>query len=91
MEILAIILFNLSIYIFIPVIIARVLLYAEWRTIGNAYVLWYVFLFVVFGKAGLQDVLMVALLWSIPAVPVITLVLQLSNSLRSWFSRHLSN
>ncbi len=65
-----------------PVVLARFVVRAEWRIIRNACLIWYGFLFLALGGfksgEGFGWVLLLAMFFSIPAVPIIALVL------RSW-------
>lgn len=64
----------------VPIVLARVVVRADWRTIRNACLLWYGFLMLVLGgyrsAEGFFWVLIIAMFWSIPAVPVISLVMK---------------
>lgn len=64
----------------VPIFLARVVVRAEWRTIRNACFVWYGFLMLVLGgfksAEGFGWVLILAMFWSIPAVPVISLVMK---------------
>ena len=68
----------------VPILLARVVVRAEWRTIRNACFLWYGFLMLVLGgfegAEGFGWVLIMAMFWSIPAVPVISLVMKSGSS-----------
>lgn len=62
----------------IPVALARFLVRADWRTVRNACLVWYGFLVIAFGAAGQEGLgwaLIFAMFYSIPAVPLISLVL----------------
>ena len=64
----------------VPIVVARLVVRAEWRTIRNACLVWYGFLMLVLGgfksTEGFGWVLIMAMFWSIPAVPVISLVMK---------------
>ncbi len=64
----------------VPIVVARLVVRAEWRTIRNACFVWYGFLMLVLGgfksTEGFGWVLIMAMFWSIPAVPVISLVMK---------------
>jgi hypothetical protein len=68
--------------VIVPVVLARFVVRAEWRIIRNACLIWYGFLFLAFAAFARADgfgwALIFAMYFSIPAVPVIALVL------RSW-------
>jgi hypothetical protein len=58
---------------------------ADWRSIRNACIIWYGGLLVIFGAFSSQQgfgwALIFAMFFSVPALPVITLVLKLWNRL----------
>jgi hypothetical protein len=64
----------------VPVVLARCLVRAEWRTIRNACLLWFGFLFIAFGAGTSAEAvgwaMIFAMYFSILAVPVIALALR---------------
>jgi hypothetical protein len=66
----------------VPVVLARFVVRAEWRTIRNACLLWYGFLFIAFGAGTSAEAvgwaMIFAMYFSILAAPVIAL------GLRGW-------
>jgi hypothetical protein len=70
----------LSVSLLVPVFLARALVRADWRTVRNACIVWYGFLLLAFGALGSQEgfgwALIFAMFWSIPAVPIIALVMK---------------
>lgn len=66
--------------VFVPIAIARFVVRADWRTVGYASLIWYGFLFLATGGFHSQEALgwvfILAMFLSIPALPVIALVLK---------------
>lgn len=90
--------------VIVPIALARLIVRADWKVIRNACLLWYGLLF--FGLAGFRSaehfgwVLILAMFFSIPAVPLFSLILKLwkllgkkpypstnANTTRSWWTR----
>jgi hypothetical protein len=63
----------------VPVVLARFVVRAEWRTIRNACLFWYGFLFIAFGAGTSAEAvgwaMIFAMYFSIVAVPLVALVL----------------
>lgn len=72
--------------LFVPIILARYVVRAQWRTVGYACAIWYGFLLLAFGAFaggdGLGWAMIFAMFYSIPAVPIIALLFRIWNWLR---------
>ena len=83
-QIPAIVIYALAAFI-APIALARLVVRADWKVIRNACILWYGLLFLAF--AGFKSaehfgwVLIFAMFYSIPAVPLLSLILKLWNRL----------
>ncbi|MGL5361931.1 MAG: hypothetical protein ACRDBH_03565 [Bosea sp. (in: a-proteobacteria)] len=79
-------LFYASIALVVPVLIARFVVRADWRTIRNACIIWYGLLILAFNglfdPKGFGWAMIFAMFFSIPAVPLAALGLRLLS--RAW-------
>lgn len=82
MGLIVIYFFLLCAFFFVPIGISKWPIRASWRSIGIAYLVWYVFL-VLFMSGGsswnerFSWAILMAMLYSIVGIPVITLVMRL--------------
>ncbi len=64
----------------VPIALARFIVRADWRTVRNSSIIWYGFLLLAFDGLGSQEgfgwALIFAMFLSIPAVPIIALILR---------------
>jgi multidrug transporter EmrE-like cation transporter len=77
-------LFVLSLYFFVPILLAKLLLGASWREVGMAYGVWTAGLFV-FGVSQSKDwgerlgwPMIIGMFLSIPAIPILVHVLRVT-------------
>ena len=72
----------------VPILISRLLLRASWRSIGRAYAIWFGFLLIIgvlssinSGEQGLLGPFIFVMFFTIPAVPIVILLLKLASAL----------
>ena len=66
----------------VPILISRLLLRASWRAIAHAYAIWFGFLLAIGAiEAALGWALILAIFFTIPAVPIVILLLKLASIL----------
>lgn len=78
--------------VLVPVLIARVVVGADWRTVRNACLIWYGLLLLAFGgltsAEGFGWAMIFAMFWSIPALPVVALAVKLCAVVGRWCRGH---